>query len=1098
MLCNRNVALQMFRKSFSRAPHVLLFAMLSPLLLLPSSLFAQTTGTILGRVSDQTGAVVASGTVTAKNVGTGDVRTVSINSQGDYLIPLEPVGDYSITVSSPGFKAFAQTGITLQVGQNARVDAVLVPGSVSQSVNVVGAALAVDTQTSTVGEVINNRLIRSVPLNGRNVLALMQLLPGVGQANLPTTIAFSRSGPTFTVSGNRENANSVELDGTILIGAMGNVAQNLPSPDSLQEFRVLTDTYSAQYGRAAGGVILAVTKSGTNHPHGSAWEFLRNDAFNARNYFNSKGPKPFLRQNQFGFDFGGPVMLPHYSGKNRSFFFISYQGLRIKQESNNVSTTPTAAELGGDFSGQAPIIDPLTGVQFPGNRIPTGRLDPLAVNMAKLYLPVNPVTNGNVVQLFSLPTNSNQIVVKIDQKLSNADRLSFRYYRDNDISENAGGGNSLILTQGASQGTKIVSYAVNETHIFNPGLLNEANYSWTQPHSLFTASPNNKTAKDLGGNFNQQGPIPLAPTPTVNGYFSISPLFPLTEPDTLNQIRDTLTWVKGRHAMAFGGLFLHIHHFSTSQYEGSGFFTFDGSYTKNPLADYMIGRSTNLSQQSSLDDNSVTSEYQVFAQDNYKVSRKLTLNLGLRYELDTLPIQLQNQTATIRPFVGCSITTCQQSTIFPTAPPGLVYPGDKGVPRGLVPADKTNFQPRVGFAFDPRGDGRTSIRGAYGIFYIYTGAILSATVNQTLPYVLPFNLANPPSFSDPFQGRTDPFPYSVNPSNPQFIYPTQAYSVASNFKNGYIQEYDFNVQHQIGRDIVMQIGYYGSIGRKLSDDHEGNPAVYGPGATIENTQSRRPFFPQYYGSIGLITSDAWSNYNSLQVSATKRFSHGYTLGLAYTYSKSLDTRSGFSVDGVSGANPHDYLHGEYGLSDFDQRNILAINGVWDLPFLKNNGWVTKVFGGWELAGITRYDSGTPFNALSGPDYALEGGGRGTAPQRPNISGNPTLPGGRSHKAMIAEYFNTAVYSAPAPGQYGNSRRNTIIGPHFAQTDMAFLKHFGLPRADWGQFEFRAEMFNLFNNVNFNTPNHTFPSPTFGTITGANNARITQFALRYDF
>ena len=1065
---------------------------------LPLSLLGQTTGNILGQVTDPSGAAVSGGNVTAQNLGTGYTRKAIINGAGEYVIPSVPIGAYKVTVAVPGFKEFSQTGITLQVGQNARVDARLQVGAVTQSVNVSAAALAVDTESSTVGQVIDNRRIVSIPLNGRNVLALAQLLPGVGTASLPTTVTFSRSGPTFTVSGGRTNSNSVDLDGTILTGAMGNVAQNLPSPDSLQEFRVLTNTYDAEFGRASGGIVLSVTKSGTNQVHGALWEFLRNDALNARNYFNTKGPKPFLRQNQFGGSVGGPVILPHYNGKDRTFFFVSYQGLRIGQETNDVSTPLTANELAGNFAGESPIIDPLTGVQFPGNIIPAARLDPLAINMAKLYLPVNPNTNGVIQQLYSQPITSNQISVKIDQKLSSKDTLSFRFYRVNDVASNVAGGDSLVITQGSSRQNRIVSYAANETHVFSPGLLNEANYSYTQPHSLFIASPNNKTPTALGGQFGQQGPIPLAPSPTVNGFFSISPNFPLTEPDEFNQVGDKISWVTGRHTLKFGGLYLHIHHFSTSQYEGSGFFTFDGSFTKNAKADYVLGRSTNLLQQSQLDDNSVTAEIQFFAQDDFKVTPKLTLNLGLRYELDTPPVQLQNQTATIRPFVGCSITTCQQSKIFPTAPPGLVYPGDNGVPRGLVPADKTNFQPRFGFAFDPRGNGRTSIRGAYGIFYEYTGAIVSATVNQTLPYVLPLSLPSPPSFSNPYQGRTDPFPYTLDASNPQFIYPTQQYSVASNFKNGYVQGFDLNVQQQLGSDVIFQVGYYGKLGRKLSDDHEANPAVYSPGATIANVQSRRAFFPQYYSSIGLITSDANSSYHSLQVSAEKRYSHGYTLALAYTFSKSIDNRSAFSVDAVSGANPFNYLAGERGLSDFDQRNILAINGVWELPFLTNNRWLTTAFGGWQLAGTTRYGSGLPFNAVSGQDFTLEGTGRGTAPERPNIFGNPALPSGRSTSAKVSKFFNTGVYTAPAPGQYGNSGRNNIIGPPYVQTDMAVLKQFAFPNEKWGRFQFRLEIFNLLNNVSFNNPNNTLVSPSFGQIQSAQAARIIQLGLRYDF
>jgi len=1071
--------------------------------LLPLSLFGQTTGTIVGRVSDPTGVAVASGTVTAKNVDTGLVRTARIND-GEYFIPSLPIGSYQITVQVAGFKEFSQTGITLQVGQNARVDAALQLGTVTESVSVSAAALSVDTTSTIVGAAIDNKQLEDIPLNGRNALGLAQLLPGVGTASLPEIILFSRGGPTFTVSGSRTSQNNVMLDGTTLIGAMGNVAQNLPDPDALQEFRIFTNTFSAEYGRASGGVLLAVTKSGTNSLHGSLWEFLRNDSLNARNYFNgpSTGPRPFLRQNQFGGSIGGPVVLPGYNGKGKTFFFVNYQGLRISQQSDNTSILPTAAELNGDFSGQAPIIDPLTGLQFPGNIIPTARLDPLALGESKAFLPVNP-TNGPFLQLFSQPSGSNQITVKVDQKLSNADNLNFRFYRDKDSASNVGGAPSQLL--GGVQATRIVSYALNETHIFNAGLLNELHYSYTQPNSVFVASKNNKTPMQLGGLFNQDGSIPLAPTVIVPGFFTLGPLFPLVEPDELNQYDEKFSWIHGRHAMKFGAQYLHIHHETYAQFQTSLDFTFDGSFTGNPMADFILGRSQSLFTQSLDTDYSKTSEYEFFAQDDFKVNRRLTLNFGLRYELDTPYVQVPgggspgNETSSIRPFVGCTLATCEQSKIFPTAPPGLVFPGDAGVPLGLIPADKTNFAPRFGFAFDPAGNGHTSIRGAFATFYDYTGAIVSSTVNQTLPYLIPLSVSAPPSFSNPWQGTTDPYPFAFNASNPTFLFPTQAYSVSPNFKNGYIDEFNLNVQHQLGSDYLIQMGYYGKLGRKLSDDHEANPALYGPGATEANVQSRRPFFPQYYGSIGLITSDANSSYHSLQSSIEKKFSHGYKLQVAYTYSHSIDDRSIFSVDGVSGADPlgQHYLTGERGSSDFDQRHLLAINGVWELPFLRHNGVLTTAFGGWELSGVARYGSGLPFNAVSAQDYALEGGGRGTAAERPNIVGDPTLPGGRGTVATITEYFNTAAFSAPAPGQYGNEGRNIMIGPAFFQADMAVLKHFPLPK-EAGRFEFRLEFFNIFNNVNFDTPNSTFGSPAFGQIQSAEPARIIQLGLRYDF
>ena len=329
---------------WNRAARVLLAIVM---VTIPAALFGQTTGTILGQVSDPSGAAVVGAAVKAENLGTGLTRTAATNTDGVYLIPALPAGTYKITVENSGFKVFSQTGITLQVGQNARVDAPLAVGAVTESVNVSGSALSVDTQSTTIGSTVDNRRIVSIPLNGRNVLALAQLLPGVGTATLPTAYTFSRSGPTISISGSRTNQNNIMLDGTTLIGAMGNVGQNLPSPDTLQEFRVLTNTFSAEYGRSAGGVFLAITKSGTNEIHGSMWEFLRNDALNARNFFAAG--KPFLRQNQFGGSAGGPVVLPGYNGKNRTFIFGSYQGFGSDNRTSSRRSHPPRANWRATF-----------------------------------------------------------------------------------------------------------------------------------------------------------------------------------------------------------------------------------------------------------------------------------------------------------------------------------------------------------------------------------------------------------------------------------------------------------------------------------------------------------------------------------------------------------------------------------------------------------------------------------------------------------------------------------------------------------------------------------------------------------------------------
>jgi hypothetical protein len=1045
---------------------------------------AQTTGTILGRVLDPSGAALVNAEVAATNVGTGLVRNAVTNVEGMYRIPTLPLGSYEVSVLVTGFQRFTQSGITLQVGQNARVDAPMQLGEVIETVTVEAAAVSVDTQGTTIGATVNRLRLQNIPLNGRNILSLAQLLPGVGTGNISTAITFSRSGPTITVSGARRNENNMMLDGSTFLGNMGNTGQNLPSPDALTEFRVLTNTYSAEYGRGGGGIFLAVSKSGTNEVHGGVWEFLRNDTLNARNWFAASIPK--LRQNQFGFSLGGPVK------KNKTFLFGSYQGLRVRQENLRTSFPLSQMERAGDFSASPnPILDPNTGDPFPNNLIPPGRLDILSKNLLAEYVPTPNQPDGRYFEARSQPIDANQYIIKVDHYLSESDTVTFRYYRNKDASANWQGGDALALAGGVA--TELRNWSLSETHIFGPSLLSETRFSWHRLDSGFEASGANKTARQLGGNFNQDGEEPAVPWINISGRSAVSGAFNLKEPDDVIQFSQNVSWVHGRHTTKFGGQVFRLRHLTRTPFQSSGGFSFDGGFSGNAAADYILGRPSNLFMQSILEDASRAGNYHLFVQEDFQVHPQLTMNFGLRYELNTPWVQIRDWTGTIRPFAPCS-TDCQQSQLWPGAPPGFVYPGDSGVPRGLMPTDKNNFGPRIGLAFDPFGDGRTSIRAAYGIFYAYTGAIVSATVNQALPFVLPLQLSPPPSFSDPFAGRTDPFPYTQD----SFVFPAQFYTVDNNFRAGYAQQFNFNVQHQLGADLVVEAGYFGRVGHQLSAVREANSAVFGPGATAANTQSRRPFFPEFYSSVSSIHADGNSNYHALQAKAEKRFSKGYTFQFAYTLAKSIDNRSRFSVDGGGVQDVNNYRDGERGLSNFHQKQLFAFNGIWELPFFKDRGFVSQILGGWQLTGTVRMAGGLPFAVTSGSDVALTGPGRNVGAQRPNTVGDGKLDTGRSHGELVDEYFNTAAFVRPETGTFGSTGRNPLVGPGFSQADLAVQKMFYLPRESLGRIEFRAEFFNLVNRVNFNNPAGNLASPSFGGILSARDARIVQFGLRYDF
>ncbi len=1051
-------------------------------------LVGQTTGTILGHVTDSTGAIIATASVTVQNLETGLTRQTSSNSDGVYIVSLLPPGTYRITVETPSFRSFTQSGIRLEVGQNARVDARLTVGAMTEKIEVVSTPLTVDTQSTTLGATVDHRRLVSLPLSGRNVLSLMKLQAGVGLVNLPNVYTSSRNGPSFNVGGGKGTDHNVMLDGATFVTAKQGSAQNLPSPDALEEFRLLTNTYSAEYGRSAGVVITAVTKSGTNEYHGSAWEFLRNDALNARNSFASS--KPFLRQNQFGLSFGGPVRLPRYRGKNRTFFFVSYQGLRIREQGLRTFFPLSEAERQGNFSRSSRIIqDPLNNQPFAGNVIPAPRLDPMARNILGAYVPLPNRPDGSNLDLVSLPTGSNQITIRGDHHLTSSDILTVRYYRNRDAAKRVGGGDIYALA--AEGGNRVSSLTVTETHTFSPALLSELRFSYTPILSKALASPANKGPRDLGANYDHDGPIAYTPGISVAGRLNLAHGNAQEEWDNLIQVDNKVLWFKGKHSFKFGGMLLAFRQGFFTHSTVSGGFGFDGTFSRDAAADFLLGRPNSFAQWSAGGNNVRGGDLHFFAQDDYKVLRRLTLNLGVRYELRLPWKEVDDQVSVIRPG--------QQSTRFPTAPPGMVYPGDAGISRGLLPMDKNNIGPRFGFAWDVFGTGRTAIRGAYGIFFNPEKAFFIDRTWEQPPFKLQLSLSPPASLRDPYAGRSSPFPFVLDLKNPSFAYPIQGFNLSPDLRDGYVQQFNLNVQQQFGQDMSLQVGYVGRVGHAQTGTRETNAAVFGPGATAGNAQQRRPYFPAYYASIATLFSDGNTNYHSLQATFDKRFSRNYTFQVAYTFSKSIDERSAGFGGPAGPPNPIDYRAGERGRSDYDQRHLLRMNAVVDLPRLENrNFFVATVVGGWRLAPIVSYSSGLPFNVLLGRDVALTGGGRGLGGQRPNLLGEAKLDPGRSRQDLIARYFNTGVYSVPSPGQFGTGGRNQINGPGAFETDIAIMKRFYLPRERLGSIELRGEIFNLLNFANLGVPTANAASPAFGRILTAASARVAQLALRYDF
>ena len=1033
-----------------------------------------TTATMFGVVRDSSGAVIPEAKVSARNVSTGFARDATSDDTGAYLISNLPVGQYSLQAEKAGFRRFIQEGITLEVNANARVDATLSVGQLSESVTVTADATGVDTRSSTMGEVVDRIRVQELPLSGRNIVELSRLVPGVIGVTAPTAVTQSRSGPAVTVAGGRDTENEFRLDGTAQKNLTHNSALNLPSPDALQEFKVLTSNYSAEYGRYGGGVFVAVTRGGTNQLHGSAWEYLRNKALNARNFFATD--KPDLKQNQFGFTIGGPVI------RNRTFFFGSYQGLRIR-ESQLFSTAlpPTAPERAGDFSGsRQPPIDPLTNQPFPDNRIPSVRFDPVAVKLLERYIALPNTPDGRWVKQITRPTDGDQELFRLDHSFSSANTASLRYFRD-DSGLTSQSGN--IAPYGQYQQSLIVTnWALQDTHTFSPRILNEFRIGVMRADSNVTILDATQLS-DLGANY--PGVIkPQLPNINVTGFYSLGSTDSFSEHPNIYQLGNIVRWFKGKHSLSFGGEWERTEQFNRGSSANQGTFAFDGSVTRNAFADFLIGRPNSLDQASPYERLVKGWDMYGFVQDDFRVSPRLTLNLGLRYQIFRPYYATYDRTNTF--LAG------QRSTKVPGAPLGMVFPGDEGVGRGLVPTDTDNFSPRVGLAWDPRGDGKTSVRASYGLFTedFRSDLWTYPAVNQ--PFVIRELVLRPFSLQDPYRGRVNPFPYIYTPQTAKFSFPMGLSTfLAPVITSPYVHHVSLGMERSLPWNTVLKVGYVGKLAHNLVRMNQKNPAAYIPGAsTVANTDSRRPLLPGVYASVREVNTTSNAAYHSMQVLVNKRLSNGLTVMTAYTRGKLLDYYSAMNLGQVP-QDPNNQ-RADRSRSDEDRRHVFNTSFFYEIPWKLQNAIVEKALGGWTLSGQVRYTSGSPINILSGADYSLTGVGF----DRPDLVGNPERSYANRDDQML-QYFNISAFAANQPGKYGSVGRNLLTGPGAWGNSFALAKAFPISER-LGKIQFRSEFFSAFNHMTLGNPTNTFNNRNFGRIISGGGARVVQLALRYQF
>jgi Carboxypeptidase regulatory-like domain len=1108
----------------------------STFFLSPPKASAQATGTISGYVTDPSGAAVPQAEVTAMLVEQGSTSTTQSNAQGFYNFPTVKPGTYSFTVTKSGFKKLTRTGVSLTVNQNVRLDLNLELGSVSQSVNVSGQAPLVDTTSATMSGLVDDRRVVDLPLNGRNVLSLAQIIPGVLNVYAPQQISSTTNGPRMDVNGGRPNMNAFVFDGGYFSDPGRNTGINYPPPDAIQEFRILTDNFTAEYGNNPGSQVIVVSKAGTNQFHGDVWEFLRNDALNARNFFSTTVPS--LKQNQFGAAAGGPIK------KDKLFFFGSYQGLRVRPQAvPSVALVPSEAERGGDFTSLLPTtvltdpVDPLTNQPFTdsnGNSCLTANIinpnciSPVAKNLLQ-FVPLSPT--GQVTSLGASPSNGNMYFGRIDWNRSSKHQLFGHFFLDHNTGTSAfASGGNIAGYDGVQNTVRTVMVTVNDTYTFSPSLVNQAAVSYLRTTSD-EADTKTVDPSSIGINMPQYVPTGTVDM-NVGGNFDLGAGFTTHLIANNYQFRDVLTWMKGRHNFKFGGEFERHH--TRLIFIGPPGFDFSGSRSGNAVADFLLGAYTSLNLDFGVrDDNRFMNEPKLFFQDEFKATQRLTLNFGVRYEPFLQWISTQDRINTV--------VYGQQSVKVPDAPPGIVFPGDLGVPRGLAPARWNKFAPRFGFAWDVFGDGKTSVRGGYGVFF---ETVNGDSLSQENPPYAGFASAFNGLVSDPFGSTGQAAPPAALTGNfgcvkvsappgvdcPLFPLPVGGQFTDRSLTSPYIQSWNLDIQRQVTPSTMVDVAYVGKIGTKVESLRNYNPGEFIPGTTYDpttgfentlttpdNVNQRVLFEPGILGPQGyMLGNDFRSWYHSLQAQVTRRFNNGLSLVAAYTLSKSIDSSSTYTL-GATVSDPFN-LSAERGRSDWDRHHAFVASWLYSPQIKFDQHWMNSAFAGWTFTGILSLQSGPPITFLSGPDVAVDGT---SDQQHAFVNGQPIGLGQPNRGAMVKEFFNTSAFVNPtcgftpqpgnplvieqencAPfgikysllGQYGNSGRGILSGPAFSNTDFAAIKNFSF--TDRYRLQFRSEFFNTFNQVDFSNPDRTVTDGSFGRLRGANSARVVQFALKF--
>jgi len=1073
---------------------------------------SQGFGTLVGTITDPSGAVVVNAKVTATESATGVSRAAISAADGAYVIPgLRPT-TYILTVESPGFIKYTQPDIQLTADQSVRVNASLTVGQANQSVTVEAAVVQTDTYTSTLKETVDSQRIIDLPLNGRNAAALTTLVPGaLSSPNGGADQGIQKTFPgavEITVNGSRQNMVAYNLDGADNVDRYTNVNNPFPFPDALQEFSFLTSNYSAEYGGDGGGVVNVITKSGTNEYHGDAFGFVRNGDLNARNYFAAV-PDP-LKRGQEGVTFGGPVI------KNKTFFFAGYQLTTDRDVTNGLNKdVPTPAEESGNFSAAGTIYDPTTQAPFPGSQIPLSRFDPATLGVLK-YLPQSTAPSGIVFYSSPVRQNFNDVMGRLDQVFSDKDHVSLRY--DWQLFTNAPVYTASNILSYAD-GSNIVAQNVllQYTHVFTPSILNEFRVGFLRDASQRGPAPGVPSVRTFGVNIPYQPPANDVQSVNVSGYFGFgdNPIARFTRNNLIGN--DTVRLVKGHHNITFGVDLERRQVELDNGFNSPGLFTFTAQAnhalsTGNAMADFALGDLYQFQQAQGQFEDSIAPMMGYFVQDDWKVSKRLTFNMGVRWEPYFPWHEVKGR---VEGFSLPNYNGGIASTVYPNAPPGLLFRGDPGFPTNGTENNFRDFDPRVGFAYDVTGDGKTALRGGIGEFYdSATNGIFNNNMVDEAPFAQQILLTNPPGpFSNPLDGLpqyTSVFPAQY-PIPKNVVLPPPVSAVSFNlagrlaFQVPVVYTWNLTLEHQFGGNWLGRVAYVGSHSTHLSMSENFNPSVYIPGSTLG--EQARVLFPQY-SNIELIEQGGNAHYDSLQLTAQKRFSRGFSVLANYTWQSGIDNLppssggSGVGATGGAGGEPLPWFTPgnnqlDYGRSDINRTQAIVISYLWDIPMPSTNKFAKAVLGNWEMSGILTSETGLPFTVFAGKDISQTGL---NADRGVYVGGNP-LGNTACHSAPCVSYLNPAAFAMPAAGTVGNVGKDALVGPHLFDWDMGVFKN--IRATERWRVQLRGEFFNVLNHANFTSAGNNYPteglnSSTFGTITAAYDPRILQLALKVFF